>query len=67
MCIRDSIFSVVERLKGVSLGAGDRLEVQKYEDLLTVYKSKNALSSEEAQTLNDILASLLKMMAKYDL
>lgn len=63
----DHIFSVVERLKGVSLGAGDRLEVQKYEDLLTVYKSKNALSSEEAQTLNDILASLLKMMAKYDL
>ena len=61
----DHIFSVVERLKGVSLGAGDRLEVQKYEDLLTVYKSKNALSSEEAQTLNDILASLLKMMAKY--
>lgn len=44
----DHIFSVVERLKGVSLGAGDRLEVQKYEDLLTVYKSKNALSSEEA-------------------
>ena len=63
----DHIFSVVERLKGVSLGAGDRLEVQKYEDLLTVYKSKNALSSEEAQTLNDILASLLKMIAKYDL
>ena len=63
----DHIFSVVERLKCVSLGAGDRLEVQKYEDLLTVYKSKNALSSEEAQTLNDILASLLKMMAKYDL
>lgn len=63
----DHIFSVVERLKGVSLGAGDRLEVQKYEDLLTVYKSKNALSSEEAQTLNDVLASLLKMMAKYDL
>lgn len=63
----DHIFSVIERLKGVSLGAGDRLEVQKYEDLLTVYKNKNALSSEEAQTLNDILASLLKMMAKYDL
>lgn len=63
----DHIFSVIERLKEVSLGAGDRLEVHKYDDLLTVYKNKNALSSEEAQTLNDILASLLKMMAKYDL
>ena len=63
----DHIFSVIERLKGISLGAGDRLEVEKYEDLLTVYKNKNALSSQEAQTLNDILASLLKMMAKYDL
>lgn len=63
----DHIFSVVEQLKGVSLGAGDRLQVQKYEDLLTVYKNKGALSAEEAQTLNDILASLLKMMAKYDL
>ncbi len=61
------IFSVIERLKGVSLGAGDRLEIEKYEELLTVYKNKTFLSSEEAQTLNDILASLLKLMAKYDI
>lgn len=61
------IFSVIERLKGASLGAGDRLEIEKYEELLTVYKNKTLLSSEEAQTLNDILASLLKLMAKYDI
>lgn len=59
------IFSVLERLKNLPLGAGDRLEAQKYEDLLSVYRNKGNLSSAEAQTLNDILASLLKMMAKY--
>ena len=62
----DHIFSVIERLKNASLGAGDRLEINKYEELLTVYKNKNYLSGEEAQTLNDILASLLKFMAKYE-
>ena len=61
------IFSVLERLKNLPLGAGDRLEAQKYEDLLSVYRNKGNLSSAEAQTLNDILASLLKMMAKYDI
>ncbi len=59
------IFSVLERLKNLPLGAGDRLEVQKYEELLSVYRNKGNLSSAEAQSLNDILASLLKMMAKY--
>lgn len=59
------IFLVLERLKNLPLGAGDRLEAQKYEDLLSVYRNKGNLSSAEAQTLNDILASLLKMMAKY--
>ncbi|PWM52541.1 MAG: hypothetical protein DBX39_00140, partial [Bacillota bacterium] len=59
------IFSVLDRLKNLPLGAGDRLEAQKYEDLLSVYRNKGNLSSAEAQTLNDILASLLKMMAKY--
>lgn len=63
----EHIFSVLERLKGMALGAGDRLEVQKMEELLRVYRAKAELSAPEADALNDILASLLKMMAKYDL
>lgn len=63
----EHIFSVLERLKQMPLGAGDRLEALKYENLLQVYRTKGNLSPEEAQTLNDILASLLKMMAKYNL
>lgn len=63
----EHIFSVLERLKEMPLGAGDRLESQKMEDLLRVYRAKTELSAAEADALNDILASLLKMMAKYDL
>ena len=63
----EHIFSVLERLKEMPLGAGDRLEAQKMEELLRVYRAKTELSAAEADDLNDILASLLKMMAKYDL
>ena len=59
------IFSTLERLRDLPLSAGDRLEAQKTEELLTVYRAKGALTSAEAETLNDILAALLKMMAKY--
>lgn len=61
------IFSALERLRDLPLSAGDRLEAQKTEELLTVYRAKGALSPAEADTLNDILAALLKMMAKYRL
>ena len=60
------IFSVLEKLRSLPLSAGDRLESEKYSDLLTVYRTKGNLCAEEARTLNDILASLLKMLAKYD-
>lgn len=63
----DHIASVLERLKELPLGAGDRLETQKIEELFGVYRAKGELSAKEADTLNDVLASLLKMMAKYDL
>ena len=63
----DHIFSVLERLREMPLGAGDRLEAQKMEDILRVYRAKTELSAAEASALNDILAALLKMMAKYDL
>lgn len=59
-------FSVLERLLSLPLGAGDRLEAQKAEDLLSVYRGKGGLSAEEARALNDVLASLLKMLAKYE-
>ena len=63
----EHIFSVLDRLKEMPLGAGDRLEAQKMEELLRVYRAKTELSAAEADALNDILAALLKMMAKYDL
>ena len=59
-------FSVLEKLRSLPLSAGDRLESEKYFDLLTVYRTKGNLCAEEARSLNDILASLLKMLAKYD-
>lgn len=60
------IFSVLEKLRSLPLSAGDRLESEKYADLLNVYRTKGNLCAEEARSLNDILASLLKMLAKYD-
>lgn len=63
----EHIFSVLDRLKEMPLGAGDRLEMQKMDDLLHIYNAKTELNAAEADALNDILAALLKMMAKYDL
>ena len=63
----DHIYSVLERLKEMPLRPGDRLEAQKTGEMLDVYRAKGELSAEEADTLNDMLASLLKMMAKYDM
>ncbi len=62
----DYVLSVAERLRSLPLGAGDRLEAEKMSDLLQIYQNKGALSREECAALNDILAALLKMMAKYD-
>ena len=61
----DYAFSIVDRLRALPLGAGDRLETEKAGELLSVYKNKGGVNTKEAETLNDILASLLKMMAKY--
>ena len=35
-------------------------------ELLQIYRNKGKLSAKECETLNDMLAALLKMMAKYD-
>lgn len=61
------IFTVLERLKRLPLSPGDRLEIEKTEQLLTIYRTKEVLNAKEAETLNDILAVLLKMMGKYKL
>lgn len=62
----DYVLSVAQRLKDMPLGAGDRLEAEKMEELLRIYRDKGTLTPAEGETLNDILAALLKMMAKYD-
>ena len=59
------IIGVMERLKQLPLSPGDRLEAEKAQQLLTAYRAKRTLCAKEAETLNDILAALLKMMAKY--
>ncbi len=62
----DYVLSVAERLREMPLGAGDRLETEKMSELLQIYRNKGELSAKECETLNDMLAALLKMMAKYD-
>ena len=61
------ISQALRRLQGAPLTAGDRLEAQAAQQLLSVYEGKGVLRSEEAESLNDVMASLLKMMARYDL
>lgn len=61
----DYVLSVAERLLSLPLGAGDRLEAEKMNTLLEVYRGKEKFTAEECAALNDILAALLKMMAKY--
>lgn len=63
----DHIGQVLGRLRAAPLTAGDRLEAQAAEELVTVYSGKGALQPEEAASLNDVMASLLKMMARYQL
>ena len=60
------INALLERLRGMKLGAGDRLETEKAADLLSVYGGKVSLSAAEADALNDLMASLLKMLARYE-
>ncbi len=61
------ISQALSRLQAAPLTAGDRLEAQAAQELLSVYAGKGALRTEEAESLNDVMASLLKMMARYDL
>ena len=59
------IDQTLESLKRQKLSAGDRLECKKIEEIIRLYRVKSTLSHVEVSVLNDILATLLKMMAKY--
>ena len=57
---------LLSRLKKASLNASDRLEAEVIGRSLGAYRSKK-LTEEEIRALNDCLASLLKLTAKYKL
>ncbi len=62
----DHVFSLLRDLRACELSAGDRLETDAIYRTLDVYRGKN-LTAEEMGTVNDCLASVLKMTAKYKL
>ena len=59
------VFQVLKKLQSLKLSAGDRLESDVIERMLNVYQAKATLSAEETRTLNNYLATLLKLMSKY--
>ncbi len=61
------VFQVLKKLQSVKLSAGDRLETDVIQNMLTVYQAKEVLSAEETRALNNYLATLLKLMSKYSL
>ena len=58
--------SLLTQLKEKELSAGDRLEVQTLASRLDYYRGK-ALYENERNMLNDCLAAILKLTAKYQL
>lgn len=62
----DHVFSLLQNLRACELSAGDRLETDAIYRTLDVYRGKN-LTAEEMGTVNDCLASVLKLTAKYKL
>ena len=58
--------SLLNRLHESKLSAGDRLEVQELSARLDFYRGK-ALYEDERSALNDCLAAILKLTAKYQL
>lgn len=61
----EHIYKTLEGLRKQKLTTGDRLECKKIEEILRLYCMKKEFTASEVALLNDILASLLKMMAKY--
>lgn len=58
--------SLLEKLRAKKLDAGDRLETEELLSRLDGYRNK-ALTQFERSSLNDCLASVLKLTAKYGL
>lgn len=58
--------TLIERLRSEKLSAGDRLETEELARTLVRLRSK-PLTEAEINSLNDCLASVLKMTAKYKL
>ncbi len=60
------VLTLLEQLRACELSAGDRLEVDAISRTLDLYRGKE-LTAEELGTVNDSLASALKLTAKYKL
>lgn len=60
------VSSLIEKLRASKLSATDRLELDALSHTVDGYKGR-PLSAQEADTLNDCLATVLKLTAKYKL
>lgn len=65
LCLEHA-FDVAERLKSCELSGSDRLETDNIEVTLQMYRAKGILTDKEMRSLNDCLAMLLKLTAKYE-
>ncbi len=59
--------SVTDKLLMKNIGKGDRQELEKLKNTLTVLQMKGTLSPTESDILNDNFNALLKLMAKYNI
>lgn len=62
----DHAASLIERLEQCELAAGDRLEVDALSHTLESFRGR-ALTAQETRSVNDCLATILKLTAKYKL
>ena len=58
--------TLLNKLRSKDLSAGDRLEIEELSRRLDFYRDK-PLTQDERNTLNDCLAAILKLTAKYQL
>lgn len=65
ICSLNHVRDMLGKLKTTPLTPGDRLEAEGISRMLTLYATKNRLTAKEVRELNDCLASILKMIAKY--
>lgn len=58
-------FEILRKLSRSKLNERDRMEMDIIQNMLTIYRAKEQLSTEEMHALNGYLSSLLKLMAAY--